>query len=426
MPKLLIIADDITGALDTGVQFAQIGASVKVFVYERGNSSYFEQEVDVLVFDTETRHEKRDEAYKILWEITKKAQKYRIQYIYKKTDSVLRGNIGSELSAVIEANEKYNELMFVPAFPKMNRITVDGVQLVDGIEVAESSFGKDPFDPVKKSYIPDIIGIQSSICVLTEKQYTKDIIKENKKKIVVYDGITEKQIKEIGKKLFLQDKLHVMAGCAGFAAYLPQRLGFEKKITEKPSLKPAFLVICGSMNPTTVKQIRHGKEVGFKRIQLTSEQKYDWKYCKSEQGEEQLRIWINLLKENERCILDCNEETVEEPDFQAENVQKTKDIGEKVAKSIGCMLKALMEAGMDSTIMITGGDTLMGFLKNVSVSEITPLIEILPGVVLSTYLIGEKKYQIISKSGGFGDADILEKLAKVILSEREITRNEAV
>ena len=67
MPKLLIIADDITGALDTGVQFAQIGASVKVFVYERGNSSYFEQEVDVLVFDTETRHEKRDEAYKILW-----------------------------------------------------------------------------------------------------------------------------------------------------------------------------------------------------------------------------------------------------------------------------------------------------------------------------------------------------------------------
>ena len=124
--------------------------------------------------------------------------------------------------------------------------------------------------------------------------------------------------------------------------------------------------------------------------------------------------------------MDCNEETVEEPDFQAENVQKTKDIGEKVAKSIGCMLKALMEAGMDSTIMITGGDTLMGFLKNVSVSEITPLIEILPGVVLSTYLIGEKKYQIISKSGGFGDADILEKLAKVILSEREITKNEAV
>ena len=55
MLKLLIVADDFTGALDSGVQFASLGARVKVVTYSQYDLSRSEG-LDVLIFDAETRH----------------------------------------------------------------------------------------------------------------------------------------------------------------------------------------------------------------------------------------------------------------------------------------------------------------------------------------------------------------------------------
>ena len=94
MLKLLIVADDFTGALDSGVQFASCGADTKVIIdpdYDFGRSD----KNDVLVFDSETRHVKPNDAYRIVHDFVKRANDFGIPYIYKKTDSGLRGNKGS-------------------------------------------------------------------------------------------------------------------------------------------------------------------------------------------------------------------------------------------------------------------------------------------------------------------------------------------
>ena len=51
--KLLMIADDFTGALDAGVQFAKKGFSTKVLVYSK-DMSFQAEDADVLVVDAET------------------------------------------------------------------------------------------------------------------------------------------------------------------------------------------------------------------------------------------------------------------------------------------------------------------------------------------------------------------------------------
>ena len=53
MILLLIIADDFTGALDTGVQFAAHGVSTRVIVDPEVDFSAYHD--SVLVIDTETR-----------------------------------------------------------------------------------------------------------------------------------------------------------------------------------------------------------------------------------------------------------------------------------------------------------------------------------------------------------------------------------
>lgn len=65
MVKLLIIADDFTGALDTGVQFASCGADTKVITDPHYDFT-LAGDNDVLVFDSETRHIKSEDAYRRL------------------------------------------------------------------------------------------------------------------------------------------------------------------------------------------------------------------------------------------------------------------------------------------------------------------------------------------------------------------------
>ena len=55
MVKLLVIADDFTGALDTGVQFAASGAETRVVTNIEYDFSRTGREVQVLVLVAETR-----------------------------------------------------------------------------------------------------------------------------------------------------------------------------------------------------------------------------------------------------------------------------------------------------------------------------------------------------------------------------------
>lgn len=115
MVELLVIADDFTGALDTGVQFAEAGAATEVIVNDVIVPSDLSKQVETLVIDTESRHLCAENAYQIIYQIVSLSKRYGVPYIYKKTDSGLRGNIGAELTATLNASQKMF-LPFVPAY----------------------------------------------------------------------------------------------------------------------------------------------------------------------------------------------------------------------------------------------------------------------------------------------------------------------
>ena len=135
MLLLLILADDFTGALDTGVQFAACGIPTRVVVGEQVD--FAANDAAVLVVDTETRHLPAAEAYAVIAKLTREAMSAGVFSIYKKTDSALRGNIGAELSALLKTSGE-RQLPFLPAFPQIDRVTRDGVHYISGVPVTES------------------------------------------------------------------------------------------------------------------------------------------------------------------------------------------------------------------------------------------------------------------------------------------------
>ncbi len=410
MVKLLVIADDFTGALDTGVQFAASGAETRVVTNIEYDFSRTGREVQVLVLVAETRHVKWEEAYRMVYGIAKRACESGIPYLYKKTDSALRGNIGSELKAVLDAAGKHT-LHFLPAFPRMNRVTRNGIHYIDGSPVHESVFGKDPFEPVTCSHIPDMIRGEVPVTVVESMDGW-----ERQNGVMVYDASTDEELMSIGSFLKEKGELGLIAGCAGFAAVLPQLLGLSGKRRERISLDKKLLVACGSVNPITVRQLDYAERAGMKRIRLTPEQKLEKDYLESEEGNRALEEWTKTALEEECCIFDTNDlpGCRAACEYAGSHGLSLDELRVRIADTLGRVVEHLVRAGVKSTMLLTGGDTLMGFMRHIGCDEIVPACEMAPGTVLSQVDIDGRTYSIISKSGGFGEEKLIAELAEKI------------
>ena len=418
MTQLLILADDFTGALDTGVQFATAGAVTRVITGQSVSLSEFSGTCEVLVVDAETRHLTALEASNIVGGYTAQAVTLGIPHIYKKTDSALRGNVGAELTAVLEkAGESC--LPFLPAFPQMARNTVNGIHYIQGIPVADSVFGKDPFEPVTCSAVTDLIALQSDLTAVSCPPLTAESSLPEANGIWIFDASSLEDLRQAGNRLKQEGKLHILAGCAGFAAVLPELLNLG---TGKPRAIPAlgenFTVICGSVNPITVAQVAYAAQRGFLHKQLEPQQKLGRGYWQTPEGEEMIGTLYRMLEENPHRILDTNDPGTNQitADYAAKRGMDIQDIRRAVSDTIGYLVSRLFSHEAVGTLLITGGDTLLQCMNYMGVCEIEPLREMDAGVVLSRFTYHGITRYIISKSGGFGAENLLTELAAALVN----------
>ncbi len=411
MVKLLIIADDFTGALDTGVLFAAYGATTLVKTGPVYDFSQQDMDVQVLVLDAQTRHLAPEEAYDVVFGIVRGAMRAGVPFVYKKTDSALRGNIGSELAAVMDAGD-VDRMTFVPAYPKMGRTTRGGVHYIDGVPVSQSIFGNDPFEPVRYSDIREIVAQQTRKPVVVHREgLSANFIGEPG--IQLYDAGSVESLTAIAETVGLEG-LRFSAGCAGFAAALAEILALTGIAPVIPELNPALFVVCGSVNPVTQVQLKTAQKNGFNRIQLTLTQKLDPRWLESQSCADTLDAWLELFRQDGQLILDANdpEGSGETRCYVSLNGLSTEQVRLRISSALAALTQKLLDKGLNGTLMCTGGDTLLALMQAVGADELTPVCELEPGVVLSQFVYNGNVYDIITKSGGFGPPTLICSLAR--------------
>ena len=407
---LLILADDLTGALDTGIQFVAAGAATRVVLDPHYDLRQVDPEVQVLVVDTESRHIAQEDAAALIQGIVRQAVGLSVSCIYKKTDSALRGNVGAELGAALEASGA-EQLHFIPAYPKTKRTTKNGIHYIDGIPVGKSIFRNDPFNPVLCSRVAEILSEGSGLPMIFVK---KEEIAGELPGIQIYDAETDADILERSRELQAKGKLFLLAGCAGFASVLSELMDLRSKPAETLELPGAFLMACGSVNPITRKQVKEAVESGrFQYFPIPPEESLTphW-FTAKEKGQAQVQEWADYLARGEKCILDTNDipGRLTALEYARQQGGDLEDVQRQIPATIGEALRSLLEKDVEATLMVTGGDVLMGFMKKMGICEIEPVQELFTGTVLSYVRINGKKQPLISKSGGFGSPDLLLQL----------------
>ncbi|MGE5653813.1 MAG: four-carbon acid sugar kinase family protein, partial [Bacillota bacterium] len=97
MRKLVIIADDLTGANATGVLLARQGYRTTTFLRLEAYSEARHHQYSVIAINTDSRAIPSEEAYRRVANTTKAFIGSDVALFSKRIDSTMRGNIGAEI-----------------------------------------------------------------------------------------------------------------------------------------------------------------------------------------------------------------------------------------------------------------------------------------------------------------------------------------
>ncbi|MEQ1830190.1 MAG: four-carbon acid sugar kinase family protein [Pirellula sp.] len=148
---IVVIADDLSGAAELACIAVQHGLTAEVQTRFDPNGRS-----DVIAIDTKTRAGTPDQAAETIRNVTAQVARAMPTWIYKKTDSVFRGNPRAEILTMLACLDK-SECIYVPANPSMARTIVDGRYYIDGVPLHETEFGFDPCHPMKTNVIDEIM-----------------------------------------------------------------------------------------------------------------------------------------------------------------------------------------------------------------------------------------------------------------------------
>jgi uncharacterized protein YgbK (DUF1537 family) len=415
MVELLVLADDFTGAIDTGVQFAQQRiptlVSTKIQQLDQAETKDF----SVFVLDMESRHIRPHDAETRVKEAVGLALQKEVPYFYKKTDSTLRGNIGVELAGLLEATGA-SLLAFVPAFPKSGRTTIAGRQYVDGIPLHLSIYSRDLHKPVTSSYVPDIIAEQSRIPVQVLERSQNVLCEQPQtggRRIVVFDAQNDEDLKYIATLLKSSGLLRVTAGCAGFAEYLPITLGIKKGAIHEPDCPSQLLIVCGSLNPLSIEQAEAAARSGFERFILRPEQLLGTGGPKARSGRLLFARIQRTLAAGSDVILQTARRTEDVQFFELYSCKhgiNPQTVPRLVARAVGDLVGRILHSHGNLTPVVFGGDTAIGIMEVLRFPKVLPIKNLSHGVVLSRLIDDSLDMPLITKAGGFGSPTIIMEI----------------
>ncbi len=393
MNRFVIIADDLTGALDTAVQFSKQRLHTLVLIDDDALGDW-----DVLAIDTESRGYSQEEAYEKAREAARKVAGVPI---YKKIDSTLRGNVGAELEAIMD-QLGFEKAVVAPAFPANGRTTVEGQQLVNGLPLNETSLAMDPECPIT-AHIPTLLAQQVKrkvahvgLAVVNRgSRALAEEIERRPEEILVVDATNEHHLRCIAEVASLLHDRWLACGSAGLAHGLPAAFGLRGNRVIKSRDRRCglpVLVVAGSYHRTTVEQVRSlQEELKACLVQPRITHVLDKTKRSTEMSRVLNEINLRLGEKRDVVISFVFEEYVAE---------RRKD----VAQILGEIARLVVEKGNLSALFLTGGTTAIHTCRACGISAIQVEEEISPGISAGSVLQGPYKgLTLATKAGGFGD-----------------------
>lgn len=419
-----IVADDITGANDIGIMFAKSGWETHVYPCDdHGRAPVPDGDLpDALIFDTNSRLDARDVAYRKVFEATKRLHAYGYRRFFNKTCSVFRGNIGAEFDAMLDALQAEFAVV-VLGFPKNGRTTLHGTHYVRGVELARSEFRHDPVHPMTDSHLAAILQAQTSrkVAVLDIEAVDRGsaaireaigAMKGNCHYLII-DVRDQTSLAAIAGALA---DIEIVCGSSGIAEELAKVLqpgGQQRREIAVAPSGAGTLCAAGSLMPQTQAQVAAFR-AGHPAFKLDTVQLM----------RENRAAMLSGLAESLAAELGAGRDALVYASHTPEEVAATKQLGAAqgysntevsrlVSEAIASIVEEASRKSGANRLLIAGGETSAAVCSRLGVKGLKVVREIEPGLP-SCISLDEPHRLFVLKSGSFGSEAFFEKAIDVM------------
>ncbi len=419
MLQLLVIADDLSGAADSAVACTRTGLHATVIL----GHAIHESRTEVLAIDCNTRELAPQQAAGRVAQLCERYLSTPDLVVFKKIDSTLRGNIGSELAAILavrrssSSSGRHIVIVLAPAFPASGRTTVDARQFVHGVPLHESetwSSYPDKSPPHLPSYLATA-GLRVAALGLNKiRTGNEDLIQSMKmasreSDVLFCDAETDDDLGAIAEASKVLGRETIWAGSAGLAYHLPRAAGLVGKpgpwITSNSfgtKLAGPTLILVGTMSSVTRQQVEALVALGNIELHPLAPSTLLAGPSSGPWSEFSARLTDNLQAGRDSIV-------VLEPDTQLERLD-----GPAIAKALGIMIKPYADA--IGALVASGGETARSILDCLGIDQLRVIEELEPGLPVSLVEGWRRPLLVITKAGAFGTPNTLVRCIEFLQS----------
>ncbi|GHC59531.1 four-carbon acid sugar kinase family protein [Neogemmobacter tilapiae] len=342
--QVAIIADDLTGALDSAAPFAAMGLRTVVLT---GLEALPQAEgADVVALSLASREIPVGQAAARA-EAAARALGGAV-WLFKKIDSRLKGHVAAEVAAVA-AVRGATRILACPAVPDLGRFVLGGALVGQGVAVPLPVAPALAPLPVEA---PDVRGEADLEALMAS--LTPDVL---------------------------------LVGARGLASALARRLA--KGAAPVPPLPGPLVILVGSRDPITLAQVELARQ----------EPGVEWIAAPDGQVPQDAMPGATLLLQAM-------------PGAGATGAA----VSARLAKGLPVHLTARRG------LLITGGETAGAVLAHLGLQALEVQGEVLPGLPLCRPLGAMEHLTIVTKSGGFGDVDALQRLIRQAKGDLDVAQ----
>ncbi len=384
--SLCIIADDLTGACDAGAAFARRGALTEVLIeptlIQPGVSqpAAHSGRASVVALCTATRDIAPSAAAQAVEALAHTLDPDRISELFKKIDSVFRGNTLVEIAAILCAFPQ-RLAVIAPAFPALGRTCADGMLHLSDAAGRHSIPLRGLFDSagVHPHWLAPTLDARSLASGMKAAV-------EGGAHAVFCEATSDEELHAVERAARMLEQPILWIGSAGLAHALADSL-YPSSLPHRPPAVPegTLLAFTGSNHPLSARQLAHLRE--------------------------------------EHLVLEWPSTTASRLDapvvlFRIERGQTT---DAQIREAVCSLTDESSSGEAVGCLLMNGGDTALQVCRALGIRSIHLRAEFAPGIPVGTACGGQfDGATILLKSGGFGEIALLSRIAHQCSPRKEM------
>ena len=418
MGTAAIVADDLTGATDSAVQFATAGWSATLLLDRRHAGARRAAGDLVLAGTADNRALPAGAARDAAGAAVDDLLRLGAERLFVKIDSTMRGSVTAHVSGALSAWRRRTPdavAVLCPAYPGMGRRVEQNVVLVDNAPVADSAFRRDPVTPVRASALDELLPGSVPLAgfgplpVAEAVERAVDFARRGGGDIFTADGRTDADLDRLAEAIAGQAGTVIPVGSAGLAAAMARAWRPASGIDDRDAIATA---VPAPTRPRVLVQVTTLNDVSHRQLAILA----------SQPGRRCLHLDPDLATLLDDAALERwfagQPADSEEYDLVVLSAPGERaaagdpPLGASLAERLGGLSARLLRTGRFGVAGFVGGDGARAALAQLRVTALEVHGSLEDGIPVSVPLDGDAADIVVfTKAGGFGAP---ESLASVV------------